>query len=361
MREARESSRLGVKLWRAGGMLAAILVVGVVPVAAQFNRDTLIVTSSNDPSANHVVVFKLNTAGTPSLSMQAVLPTGGAGGASGNAGAVQFKDNFGAVTNYTSNTVSQLARHGDSISVAGTIKLAPGCTSPVSVAIAGNDLYVAGTTCAENHAWPSGNLDGPVVKLPDNSAGQIAVGRTWAAVTLKSGSVLQLPLTSSGDLGGTSAAVTLPANANNTPLGAAFWGDLLGFNPAHSPDSFALVDENRNVFPVAGPTPSYPGNAPCWLAKGAGNIWYSGNSPGEAISIFFSDGQGGVFYKSVPVPGVPTDITVSPDGKWLAVIYTASGNGYVAVFAIDAYGDLSPVATSSPIGVGAFNGVAISQ
>jgi hypothetical protein len=361
MREVKQSSIFGRKLCRAGGILAAILLVGIAPAAAQFNRDTLIVTSTNDATANNVVVFKLNTAGTPSLLMEGLLPTGGAGGAGGNGGSVQFNGPFGAVANYGSNTVSQLVRHGDTISVAGTIKLAPGCTNPVSVAINRNDLYVAGANCAENHKWPSGSLDGAVVPLPDNTAGQIAVGRTWAAVTLKSGSVLQLPLTWSGDLTGTSTSVTLPADANDTPLGAAFWGDVLGFNPAHSPDSFALVDENRNVFPVMGPTPPYPSNAPCWLAKGPGSIWYSGNSPGQAISIFFSDGQGGVFYKSVPVPGTPTDLTVSPDGKWLAVIYTASGNGYVAAYAIDVYGDLSPVATSSPIGVAAFNGLGISQ
>ena len=63
----------------------------------------------------------------------------------------------------------------------------------------------------------------------------------------------------------------------------------------------------------------------------------------------------------MPVPGVPTDITVSRDGKWLAVIYTAGGDAYVAVFSIDAYGDLTPVATSNSIGVAAFSGVAISQ
>lgn len=51
----------------------------------------------------------------------------------------------------------------------------------------------------------------------------------------------------------------------------------------------------------------------------------------------------------------------SQDRKWLAVIYTAGGQGFVAVFRIDAYGDLTPVATSSAIGVAAFNGVAISQ
>jgi hypothetical protein len=77
--------------------------------------------------------------------------------------------------------------------------------------------------------------------------------------------------------------------------------------------------------------------------------------------IFFTDDEGGVFYKSVPVPGTPTDLTVSPDRKWLAVIYTANGQVYVAVFAIDGFGGLAPVATSSAVGAAAFNGVAISE
>jgi hypothetical protein len=145
------------------------------------------------------------------------------------------------------------------------------------------------------------------------------------------------------------------------PLGEAFWGDLLGLNPAHSPDSFALIDRQKQGFPVMGPQPAYPTNAPCWLAKGAGNIWYSANSPGKAISIFFSDGQGGAFYKSVPLPGSPSDITVSADGAWLAVIYTASDGAHVAVFSIDAYGDLTLAATSPAVGVAAFDGLAFSQ
>ena len=180
---------------------------------------------------------------------------------------------------------------------------------------------------------------------------------------MKSGSVERLPLSGAGALAGTASVITLPSGANDTPLGAAFWSDLMGFNPAHSAHSFALLDKNQNLFPVLGPQPAYPTNAPCWLAKGPGSIWYSANSPGQAISIFFSDAQGGVFYKSVPLPGVPTDITVSADRKWLAVIFTAADNSgaRVAVYAIDSAGDLSHVATSSAIGVAAFNGVAISQ
>jgi hypothetical protein len=348
-------------LRRAGTALAAIFLVTAPALGGEQQRSVFVITSTNSASSNDIVVFQLETSDTPSLSLVNTLPTGGKGGASTNAGILQFKDDLGAVANYGSNSVSQLVRYDNSISIGPTISLAPDCVKPDSVALTEKHLFVVGYNCAESHAWPSGIVDSAIVSLSDSSAAQIAVGKSWAAVTLTSGSVLQLPLTPQGTLSGTSATVTLPSMANNTPLGAAFWGDVLGFTPAHSPDSFAIVDENRNVFPVAGPQPPYPTNAPCWVAKGPHSIWYTGNSPGEAISIFFSDGQGGVFYKSIPLPGTPTDITVSKDGQWLAVIYTAGGDAFVAVFAIDSYGDLTPVATSSAIGVAAFSGVAISQ
>jgi hypothetical protein len=348
----------------AAGLLAVTILAAAGAagaVAAEPERGVFVLTSTNDASANEVVVFKLDTSGTPSLSLVDVLPTQGKGGAGNNAGILQFKENRGAVGNYGSNSVSRIVRDRDFISVEGTIGLAPNCTKPDSVALTEDHLLVVGANCAESHRWPSGNVDGTVVALTDPSAAQIVVGRDWAAVTLTSGSLLQLPLTWDGALRGSSAAVTLPSTANNTPLGAAFWDDVLGFTPAHSPDSFAIVNKSREVFPITGPTPPYPTNAPCWVAKGPGSVWYTGNSPGHAISIFLTDGEGGVFYKSIPLPGAPSDITVSPDKKWLAVIYSAAGGAYVAVFAIDVYGDLTPAAISSPIGVASFSGVAISE
>lgn len=347
---------------RVSGCVSLLLLFAASAVAAEHPRGIYVVTSTNDAAGNSAVIFKFNSV-AKTLNLVNTLPTGGNGGASGNGGAVQFADSFGAVVNYGSNTVSRLVREGDSISVAGSVALASSCVQPVSVALKNEDAFIVGTNCAETHAWPEGNLRGAVVSLSDSSAGQIAVGQTWAAVTLKSGSVLHLPLSAQGALSGSSWSVTLPSDANNTPLGATFWNNVLGFNPAHSADSFALVTSSGTVFPVLGPQPAYPSNAPCWLAKGAGNIWYSGNSPGQAISIFFSDSQGGSFYKSVSLPGVPTDITVSPDNKWLAVIYTAGdGSGArVSVFSIDRFGDLKLVATSNPIGVSSFSGVAISE
>jgi hypothetical protein len=353
--------KLRLSLFRAGSVLAVLFLAAAIAAANDHDRTVFVLTSTNNTSANDVVVFKLDTMGTPALSWDKTLPTGGKGGASTNAGILQFRDDLGAVANFGSNTVTQIARYGDFVTLGATIALAHDCVKPDSVALSNEHLFVVGANCAESHSWPSGNVDGTVVNLSDPSAAQIAVGRSWAAVTLTSGSVLQLPLTSGGALDGMSNTVTLPSNANTVPLGEAFWGDILGFNPAHSPDSFAIVDKDRNVFPVVGPTPPYPTNAPCWLAKGPGNIWYAGNSPGAAISIFFSDSQGGVFYKQIALPGSPTDITVSHDRKWLAIIYSAGGEAYVAVYAIDAHGDLTYVATSPSIGVAAFSGVTFSE
>ncbi len=343
-------------------IVAAVLAFAGIAAASGQDRSTLILTSTNDPANNAVVAFKLNTHGSPSLAATQSVPTGAKGGASGNAGILQFQGNLGAVANFGSNSVTQLWRRGDFIGAGRSIALASDCTGPDSVALAQDELYVVSTDCAESHSWPSGHLDGSVVTLSDNSAAQIVASKSWAAVTMKSGSVLQLGLSGhDGALNGSNTTITLPDDANNTPLGAAFWGDVLGFTPAHSPDSFAIVDSDRNVFPILGPAPAFPTNAPCWVAKGPNSIWYTANSPGSAISIFFSDDKGGAFYKSVPLPGSPTDITVSPDQNWLAVIYTAAGAAHVAVFSIDNFGDLTMAATSPAIGAAQFSGVAISQ
>lgn len=356
------SSLQRFRSYGTAGLVAASLLAGATAAVADGSeRSVLVLTSTNNPASNAVVVFKLDTSGTPSLSYLDTVATGGRGGASGNAGILQFEDERGAVANFGSNTVSELIREDETISIGGTVSLASGCTQPDSVALTRDHLFIVGANCAESHAWPFGAAHAAVVRLADPSAAQIAVGRHWSAVTLKSGSVLQLPLTGEGALSGASNPIALPGTANNTPLGEAFWGDLLGFTPAHSPDSFAIVTRDQGVFPITGPTPPYPGNAPCWVAKGAGNVWYTGNSPGQAVSIFFSDGGGGVFYKSIPLPGTPTDLAVSHDGRWLAVIYSASGDAHVTVFAIDSYGDLTPAATSGSVGVAAFNGVAISD
>jgi hypothetical protein len=89
-----------VSLWksghlRKGAVLAAIGLSGALVAVGQQSPSILVLTSTNSASDNAVVAFKLNTGETPSLSLQETLPTGGKGGASGNAGILQFQNGFG--------------------------------------------------------------------------------------------------------------------------------------------------------------------------------------------------------------------------------------------------------------------------
>jgi hypothetical protein len=212
----------------AGGLLAAILLATTVAAAGEPERAVFVLTSTNDPAGNSVVVFHLDKGEASTLSYVESLPTGGNGGASGNAGILRFGREGGAVANFGSNSVTVLTREEDFFRVGHTIKLASGCLKPDSVALTPDHLFIVGANCAESHAWPGGALQGVPVHLTDPSAAQIAVGETWSAVTMTSGSVLQLPLRRDGSLSGAAIPVELPAQANNTPLGEEFWGDVLG-------------------------------------------------------------------------------------------------------------------------------------
>jgi len=161
-------------------------LAGVSATAADRHHDeaTYVLTSTNDPNTNQVVVFKLDSQDTPSLTLVNTLPTGGKGGAGGNAGAVQFRDSAGAVVNYGSNTLSRLVRDDGSIRIAANIPLASNCVQPSSVALTDRHAFVVGSNCADSHSWPAGYVDGITVSLPDNSAAQIVTGASWSAVTL---------------------------------------------------------------------------------------------------------------------------------------------------------------------------------
>jgi hypothetical protein len=61
------------------------------------------------------------------------------------------------------------------------------------------------------------------------------------------------------------------------------------------------------------------------------------------------------------LPKISRDITVSPNQRWRAVIYSAADGPHIAMFSIDAYGDLRPAATASAIGFATFNGMALQS
>ena len=66
---------------RAGVTLAASLLAASLAVAADPDRGVLVLTSTNAPGTNQVLVYQLESGATPALSLVQTLPTGGRGGA----------------------------------------------------------------------------------------------------------------------------------------------------------------------------------------------------------------------------------------------------------------------------------------
>ncbi|HEX8784145.1 MAG TPA: hypothetical protein VF764_12275, partial [Steroidobacteraceae bacterium] len=86
-----------LQFYGARSVLAATVLATAAVSASERQGSVLVLTSTNDPGSNAVVVFKLDTAGAPALSHLDTLVTGGKGGASTNAGIVQFRQGRGVV------------------------------------------------------------------------------------------------------------------------------------------------------------------------------------------------------------------------------------------------------------------------
>src|SRR5580704_8593876 len=108
----------------AAGLLVGILLATTVAVAGEPERAVFVLTSTNNPAGNAVVVFHLEDGETSTLSYTDSLPTGGNGGASGNAGILRFGRDEGAVANFGSNSVTAFTRDEDRFRIGHTIKLA---------------------------------------------------------------------------------------------------------------------------------------------------------------------------------------------------------------------------------------------
>src|SRR6185437_9246606 len=66
---------------RRAGMTAAVSLLACnLAAAGEADRGVLVLTSTNDPSSNQILVYQLDTA-APALSLVQTLPTGGQGGA----------------------------------------------------------------------------------------------------------------------------------------------------------------------------------------------------------------------------------------------------------------------------------------
>jgi hypothetical protein len=308
----------------------------------------LIVTASNDAENNQLLVY--NTSGT---LLQSV-PTGGKGGATGNAGGIQAKGGLLAVINFGSQSVSIFELSGNQFVMKQSI---PTLSDPLSVAFGGDHLYILGTTKVESHAmvgsYVSPSPDGVVaLLLADGSAAQVGVLPLQLIIAEKNNVIETVGLTHGAATGVATLVNKIPDNVN-TPFGLVTRGVNAYVTIAHA-NEISLV-RNGTVLTTTG---SGTQMSPCWLTL-AGSFLFSSNSPSKSISKYIVVGQKITQETAVAalLNGAPTDIASAAD--LLSVIDGDGNASHLSTFGMDADGNLT--LQSAVRILGAINGVAIVE
>lgn len=304
--------------------------------------DPLFLTMTNGAN-NFLAVINTRTKGVT------YVPTGGLGGAGGNAGSVAVDGNLAAVANFGSTNVTIFVRRGNAMEPTQVIKTA---SQPVSVAFGHNHLAVLGQTTAESFAvfgtTVAKDNDGMVqLAKADKSAAQIVSFDDGVMYTEKSGGVAQLGLSTNGFAGltGPNRSILLPNAPNNdTPFGMIARGANVYVTIAHSNiESLVTNGQIASLATVSTPYKDAAGNfthAPCWNAL-SGQFLFTSDSPAKQISRYLVSNASIFFDKAgvAKLNGSPTDITVA--GKLLGVIDGGDGSASnVTLFDIDSEGEL---------------------
>lgn len=326
-------------------LLYAAASIAVFATFAQAQDDNgpglapLFLTATNG-AANQLAVINANTRQT------AFVPTGGAGGASGNAGGLAVNGRLAAVVNFGSSNVTIFARLGNSMA---RVQLIQTASKPVSVAFGHGHLIVLGLTTAESFAvfgdHVATNADGSVQLLKaDGSAAQIVSYDGGVVYSEKSGSIAELSL--SPGIRGPNRPVALPPAPNNdTPFGMVGRGANVYVTIAHS-DLEALIVNGAIVSTAVGPTPFKNAagsivHAPCWNTLN-GQFLYSADSPGKQLLRYLVSDANVFFDKGAvaTLSGAPTDLVA--DQRLMGVIDGGDGaTSNATLFDINDEGELA--------------------
>jgi hypothetical protein len=322
--------------------LAAVPLLCAGLASAADTRAPLFLTATNG-STNYLATMNTRTHQT------SYIPTGGNGGASGNAGGIAVNGEMAAVINNGSRNVTIFVRVGDAMQPMQLIKT---LAAPLSVTFGQSHLVVLETTLAESFPMFGNTVMTPAdgsspLQLGDGSAAQIVAFNGGVIYSEKTGSVAELSLSTDGapGLSGPNVVVPLPpAPNNNTPFGIVARDSNVYLTIAHS-DIEALVQNGKIVAMAEGPMPfMVSGNiihAPCWNTL-SGQFLFASDSPGQQILRYLVS-DAGIFLDKIGVAalaGAPTDLFA--DGNLLAVI--DGGNGSVSnasVFEISSEGELT--------------------
>ena len=345
---------------------AAVLIAGSTAKAhADGPQKTLVITMTNDPAANPIIVVDAAT-----HTRLQTLSTNGKGGVGGNArGVKQYRGQLFAAVNNGSGTVVVFRRAGDRLVFAQTVVTT---SPPVSVDFANGHMYVSGATTVDSFILNGNNvgaLDGTAGLIlagggipPNGSTAQVgAADSQTLLVTLKTdpipGTVDVVPL-KDGAISGTPIAVTAPSGTL-TPFGFSVYPDGTALiTLAHSgQDGLFRNSSFTDVVSSGGQA------GDCWTTR-IGKYVLIVNTGSRTISRVLSTGSNifvdNAVVTSIVTGGSPTD--TDADGGYLGVIDHVTGvqaTSHLNLFRYNDFAELSPSGSALDLGVPNPNGVAI--
>lgn len=328
-------------------------------------QSTLVVTMTNDTSANSIIVLDAAT-----HAVLQTVSTNGKGGVGGNArGVKEYNGQLLAAVNYGSGTVAVFRRTGNNLMFD---QLVVPTSAPVSVDFANGHMYIAGDNSVDsfrlvgNHV---GSLDGTTPLLlaagglpPDGATAQVgAAGPQTLLVTIKTdpipGTVDVIPLRE-GAIVGAAKAVSAPAGTL-TPFGFSVYPDGSALiTLAHSGHDGLF---RNSAFAAIVNSGGQGGN--CWTTR-VDKYVFIVNTGSQTISRAVGTGSN-IFIDSAVAAntvtgGSPTDTDAA--GNYLGVIDHTSGAGgasHVSLFTYNAFGELTASGNPLSLGVPNANGLAI--
>jgi hypothetical protein len=329
------------------------------------SSSTLVVTMTNDPTANKILVLDAAT-----RTVVQTLSTNGKGGVSGNArGIKEYGSQLLAAVNYGSGTVAVFRRTGNGLIFE---QLVVPSSAPVSIDFANDHMYVAGTTTVDSFRLVGshvGALDGtaPLTLAgggvpPAGATAQVgAADARTLLVTIKTDPIpgtIDVIRLSDGAVTDTVQAVSAPAGTL-APFGFSVYPDGTAIiTLAHSGHDGLFRD---SAFKTIANSGGQAGN--CWTTR-VGKYVFIVNTGSQTITRVAGTGNNifidNAVAANVVTGGSPTDTDAA--AHYLAVIDHTSGTGatsHVSLFTYNEFGELTASGSPVNLGVPNANGMAI--
>ena len=331
------------------------------------NTAGYVYTQTNAAAGNRVVAYSRSSSGT--LTWAASYPTGGngTGAGLGSQGSVTVSDNVLLAVNAGSNSLTSFTVSGKGLEWKSTV--ASGGTTPISVTVYGNLVYVVNTGGSGNISGFTLDTDGSLHPLANSTKplsssasgpAQISFVQDGAAVVVTEKNDNKI-ISYTINANGTPGTMHMLTSANATPFGFAvgsggniYVSEAAGGAPGASTVSSYHISADGTISLITGPV-SAGQTAACWVVVTNDEKYvYATNTGSNNVSSFNAANDGALSVLNAVAADMkiktPIDAALSNSSKFLYVLN--SGDHSITAMSVSNDGSLGFLqnVTGLPVG-----------